>query len=474
MLQKFFIPAIIFLAYFFNLSNNSLAYHTIMVYVIWGYNVFYSLGDVKKHFPFLLFQITFFTFLLGQPLATFFSKDEIFGEVALWEFSNETQEHVVLLLFLSLYMLNLGYNLAIKRQSKSTFVNYDFVNSNMIRVRRLSKNLMYICAIPAIFSSLERAIFVLTYGYVSLYTNYESSLPSIVNNLTVIYQFSFYLYLATLPTKKECKKPILLYLTIGLITLGSGHRGQTVLYFAFVLLYYAVRDYIKIGNTSEIWLSKRLKRTIVLASPFVIVFLMMYGTLRLQTGDSSGYSNFFDNILAFFYQQGGSVSVIAYGYDYSKQIADGNYTFGFIRDAFTFGESLTMEQRATCGRYYAAALTYLTRPEYYLNGGGIGNCYIAEIFQDFGYIGVTLINIVYGYILAMFYSILRSGNLWKIFFSFVIITKVLYAPRSESLAFLSVFISFTFLFFLVVIAVFKKKSYSHGTKAVSECNNTNI
>ncbi len=56
-------------------------------------------------------------------------------------------------------------------------------------------------------------------------------------------------------------------------------------------------------------------------------------------------------------------------------------------------------ENALYGHSLAHRLSYLEYGDYYLQGHGVGSCYIAELYHDFGVIGVMAGNYIYGYIL---------------------------------------------------------------------------
>ena len=67
----------------------------------------------------------------------------------------------------------------------------------------------------------------------------------------------------------------------------------------------------------------------------------------------------------------------------------------------------------------------------YLSGSGVGTCYIAELFHDFGYIGVAIGSIIYGYVMQKINRIWNSchNNIWIVAVGFAMVEAFIKAPR---------------------------------------------
>lgn len=73
----------------------------------------------------------------------------------------------------------------------------------------------------------------------------------------------------------------------------------------------------------------------------------------------------------------------------------------------------------------------------YLAGRGTGSSYIAELYQDFGYTGIILGNILYSFLLARIAKNEDNDSLLKKSIKFMIITQLLWAPRGSFTYFIS-------------------------------------
>ena len=82
-------------------------------------------------------------------------------------------------------------------------------------------------------------------------------------------------------------------------------------------------------------------------------------------------------------------------------------------------------------------LGYTVMNSAYLAGRGTGSSYIAELYQDFGYTGIILGNILYSFLLARITKNEDNDSLLKKSIKFMIITQLLWAPRGSFTYFIS-------------------------------------
>lgn len=447
--------------------SGNLPLMALCVYLSLFLNLTYAVKQFKKRFVFLCFNLTFFTFLVGQMLLADLSfvldEDMLF----LSEFSNKTQKHIYICLFLSLISVYIGYCYFENKQKRSKIELFNFSDNTILRLRKLSKSLMYFFFVFALAENVEKALFVQQAGYASYYTDFHSSLPFFVSRLSRFYEYSFFLYLATLPKKKDSLKPLLLFFVLGFMTLGYGQRNGLVLNTLFVFIYFIFRDYYKFYGHNEVWLTKRIKYGILVGLPFALVFLLVFGYSR--AGESlEGNLSFSEMLFAFFYYQGASYRLIGYDLELANQFPSSfPYSLGYIIDLYEqnplfklFGvypvyESHSVEA-ALYGHNYGDVITYLQDARAYTNGYGLGSCYIAEIFHDFGYVGVIVINFIYGVIIASLNK-LALKNVWYLFVFFSAISNILYAPRSAALYFLSQVLTVTYLVYMFIMYKLSQK-----------------
>jgi oligosaccharide repeat unit polymerase len=417
--------------------------------------IVYCLVDVNKNVTLLMFLVSFSTFLLGRIVLPLFSniEDTISktGEV----FSLNTNKHIYLSLFLSLLFVFGGFLISNKK-------NYGFINTTTPSVAAIRKAVKKLCLFSFIFAVIitaEKVYMMFTQGYYALYVDYHSKLPYIITILGSFYYYAFYIYLATLPSKSEAKLVIVSYMFIITLSLGTGQRGSFVLGLFFIITYFIIRNDLAKGEKP--WITKKALLYGLLSMPLLVLALFAIAYIRLDA-DIDTSSNIF---LYFLYQQGVSAEVIGYTYDYEKYFPEGRiYILGDIIDylkhnmfsQFLFGTDAVEPQsvkHALDDHSLDAALTYFVKPYLYLEGGGLGGCYIAEAWKDLGYIGVCFVNIIYGWLLAKIRYWGRT-NIWKFSIGLIMFSQIIFAPRAHAIKFISVFTSVGVLliyFYLYII-----------------------
>jgi hypothetical protein len=258
--------------------------------------------------------------------------------------------------------------------------NYESYCYETESVKKASIVSFYFTLLFATIENLESAIYVQNTTYLNLYTTYVSQLPTIAHKLAQANDLAMCIFLSTLPSKKESKAPILLYLLCNGITIISGIRGTIVNCILFVLLYCYFRQGLsnKMGNDGQ-WVTRRLKIFILVAAPLCIVLLSIYNTLR--DGVIPSWNGFFEEILTFFKDQGGSANIIGYTELYKDYLPETNtsYFFGPLISLFKYGsigsifsglteiKNNTVEM-ALYGNNLGATITYLYNPNGWLNG----------------------------------------------------------------------------------------------------------
>jgi hypothetical protein len=114
-------------------------------------------------------------------------------------------------------------------------------------------------------------------------------------------------------------------------------------------------------------------------------------------------------------------------------------------------------EKALYGNSLGAFLSYHYIYNNYLNGAGMGSCYIAEAYADLKLIGVILVNIFYGIVLSKIPKWFSSNILLSII-SFFILSGIYLAPRSGALDFMSHLLGPTNI--LIVVVLFSYAKYS--------------
>ena len=141
----------------------------------------------------------------------------------------------------------------------------------------------------------------------------------------------------------------------------------------------------------------------LIAFPFLLVGLGIFSKIR--TGDKIEFSNVGDSIVDFVYNNGVSVNVIKRSYELDSRLrSDRFYSLHFLHDGvfgLVFGSDgagnnarIRLPRVITFMRFHVMFVINI------LKGQGTGTSYITRLCHDFGYIGIVLGNVIYGFLLA--------------------------------------------------------------------------
>lgn len=433
--------------------------------VMWCVVVWFCAQRPKERLLLLLFQATLFTFLMTRLILpdffqTGYIADDVDGTIRM--FDAETLRFIYTTLAISIFGSYLGFAIIPEQQDRQIQL-YDTSTAYVSSVRHISKALSYLCALFFAVTIVEKSIFVFNNGYFELYADFESQLPSVIHKLSSLYTPLFMLYLATFPSKQEARGALWLYFFIALISLTTGSRTAFMLALVFLLFYFCLRNVV---NPDEPWLSRKAVIALACVVPLILVGMFMIDFIRADREmEDAGIADMFIN---FFYQQGTSAQVIGLTYEYRDLLDDGRiFSFGQIIDNFNkniifklMGTAVEYrpqtEEMALYGHSLANTLSNLHMHNSFLTGVGLGSSYIAEVWHDFGFIGLLLWNMMYGIIFARFFTWAQRG-LWPCAFGLLMVPEIIYAPRGQASAFLYVFFSITILAVFYIIHVLAKR-----------------
>ena len=415
-----------------------------------------------ENVAYIAFLFCFFTFLMGGFLINI-------GNINYFKlFSHDAYIHIARCLFISMFFSSITYDCSCVRTGKK---NTDFkINEcgRIIKIRKAALWVYYGLCIFSISINAEKAFFVGSNSYLEYYTEYSSRLPGFFFNFAAVSDFAFYVFIATIPPKKQCMKPIALFLLIGAMSLGYGQRNGFVLSLLLVVVYYAIRHNLD----GEKWVSKKLALATFITIPFLIVSLYAFNYTR--SDHEVKVTGFGNQIKAFFEEQSVSSNVVGYGYEYKDEIKTNGVKYSVSQISNIVTHNVIVEKifnlshysgknvkNAIYGTNYGEAITYRVMPYNYLNGIGMGTTYIAEVYHDFGYIGLALINILYGFLLSLFQKnkfvfLIRTLHPYVIALFLMGFTNILYAPRSITYGFVSSTLTVTTLIAIVLIQFLSK------------------
>lgn len=326
-----------------------------------------------------------------------------------------------MLIIISLFFLFIGYKgasefsvnttgslLSITRISKTTDNNrHDSILeiNEKLRIRKASKIAFYFCYVCSLIGIAIKILTSKSIGYVSMYISsnvIEAGLLDYFSSFTII---AISIFLATCPPKKSSLKALICYELYGILTMMTGHRFSFIAISMYFLVYVVYRNKIESG-----WISRKFIVLICAALPFIILLMNTINYIRMGQINFLNES-FLEAIVNFLDQQGGSVNVIKRIFYYKAEISDMFLTSfsnirmvvfqnAIMRHVFDIqvysGNSV---DNAFYGHFLSHRLSYYEYGDFYLAGHGVGSCYIAELFHDFGFLGVIIGNLIYGVVL---------------------------------------------------------------------------
>lgn len=423
---------------------------------IFGILAIICFRDISKNCFFLFFLISFFIFLMSGDIA-----ELLFDKHYYLQFGEDATLHAHKSIFFSLSAILAGFIIFPARNRHKRSIGND--ESFITRLRKTAKIFYIVSFVFAMINTADIIKFVAAYGYVAYYSSYSSFLPTILVKVGEYVPLALCVFLATLPEKKESGFVILSFLFYSALTILVGSRSTVVYNAVFILCYCLYRNHKDKGR--EIWISKKAIVYLLLCMPFVFSFLYFYDFIRADREIES--VSIIDSVVEFFVNIGSSSKVIKYGYDYGQQIPKGRfYSLGSTLNYFKYGKLFNLlnsgdiparhtARFALESHSFGELISYLVMPERYLSGEGTGSSYIAELFADFGYAGVALGSMIYGFVFKRMKNIDGGGWLSMTIKLFIFI-PMLSAPRSAYDGFIAQILNINHFLYVLLIYMFAR------------------
>lgn len=436
---------------------------------------FRCLRNINANVFFFFFLASFFIYLMSGDIAELF-----FDKKYYLQFGRDAVVHTHICLFISLVSIWLGY---IFTPSKRNMAKFDTIGENrstpviVAKVRTASKLVYGVSFIVLIINTIDTIRFVAANGYIAYYTSFDHVLPAVIVQIGEFTPVALCVFLATFPTKKEASVVIRTYLLYAILSLFIGSRGGLIYNAIFLLCYCFYRNYTDRGHT--VWVSKKQITVMILAIPFLLSFLFLYEYIR--TGREVEYVSFGETIIDFFVNIGASSKVIKYGYEYAREIPKGRfYSFGETLNYFRYGTLFNLFDLGSIPARHSAKfameshsldalISYLSMEDQFLDGHGTGSSFVAELFADFGYIGVSIGSFVYGWLFKKL-SYLNQKNWLSSSIKLYMFMALLEAPRSSYDGFIAGVVNVNYLLIMVVIYMFATTFRSNSKKPYNRRN----
>lgn len=437
------------------------------------------LFNIRRDFPLLMFICSFDVLLLGRVYVSFLGHhSDLLYYLEADNYKNLfCALKVVTVSLLSVYAAyKLISPLFVKREHTLKVSGLKaFDKKNYVPViRQLSVIILIVSSVAYFYILLEAILNVLKNGYLGSFTQKAQSIPSVISRLSMFFAPSFAVFLATLPSRRQMRLPLLIYVIYMFVSLLTGRRNTFVCEAFMILIYFVLRD-----NLME--KDKRFfkKRSVILG---IILLIPLVYLLQIFAEVRTGYFNpkksFGYILMNFFNSQGATFRVviqtvnrwnffnhdISYKYLYYpfELFAHNNVV---IRNLFGLSQIVEVQtpQFARTTHNFAHVLTYMVDPSRYIAGGGFGTSFVAEAYVAYGMPGVIAISAIVGIIFRFLSSVLSRS--WVVIaMSLLAIKDLVYIPRSFAFLWVTDVFNITYICFFIalyLIALFVVKRGTH-------------
>lgn len=400
----------------------------------------------EKQYATFFFYISFFLFLLDTVFFGLFNSQFKYDFMG----SGQRERNVLLCLGISILGVYLGSMTNIKFKighfgapEEKVIKSYSLkmISDQMQSVLR---GMAITFMMPELIVALSKAVFVQSVSYDAYSLEFSSSMPSIINWMALVSPLIFFFYLGSLPRKKKAIPACGFYIFIGVVSLFYGQRNVVVIRFLVLISYFLIRNHN--DRWGEIWITKRQLRLLVILAPLGIAFMSFWGSFR--NGNDYNSTGILDSALDGLLTQGNCISILDFQFRYGGQLQDKPYAIGGIISFLhnnIIGRMIGLQsipakantvETALYGYNYSCALMYVENQRGYLLGFGIGSCFIAELLQTFGYVGILLGSMVYGAVMNKLTKMKPRGFITN-GFALLMIQTILLSPRASYDGFIS-------------------------------------
>lgn len=461
-IAKYFLFAISFILFAIGVIIVNNCFMLVGVNVLFLTCVLDELINVKKSFFVIVFYGVLWVFLISRPTIAMFKGMDWYTH------SEKGLMWSLVSIFISILFIYIGSFFGKKYIEKKSnnktekIENKDnnFFKKNKKYIQIISLIVFAISYICKFYIECDKLKFMMNKNYEQFYTSYVCNVPGVITWISGLLITSLIIYLLTHPKKIDTYFILLLYMILYIPMLIIGERGSIVSAFIFIVLYIVYRN---IHEPEEKWITKKM---IIAFCGFMVVAILLLGIYNyLRSKEDVPSFNPFSIILDFFYKQGITYEVLNIGYEAIDKLPnkdERNYTFGGFIDYFKYNkisqkifgtvpfEEGNNERKALESNSFSHAMSYATRGNEYIDGAGWGSSYLLEVYTDYGFIGVIIINLCIGFYLNVFIRIIEKNNI----FSIIVLqslTQLFLMPRAEAIIGIKFIIQISFWFPVIIV-----------------------
>ena len=323
-------------------------------------------------------------------------------------------EKIKILLIISLSLFGLALGLEIKGFKKK--------RTNEIKI---SIKFLKILSISSFFfinlENFNKIKLVMSKGYLALYSDYYKGILGIFN---FYIKDLFWASICIMILKnKKLKWPYILAILTILMSALTGKRSDALPYILMLLLVSKVSNNIKISLKKILFLIILLSSLSQIISNFRSGLIISFNPLSV--------------VNEFLLEQSKQYQILGYALKYEFQLTGWGYVFepfflylknnffrliGYVRPLNNTVEILSYT------KILGSDLGYLINPKRFLNGEGIGGFAIADLYMDFGLLGVLLGYFIIGYFLKKADIVIKQKSYFSIFI-ILLIPNIFLHPR---------------------------------------------
>lgn len=362
-----------------------------------------------------------------------------------YPFTTDVQQDMLCMLILSFIGLNMG--LLFYRRDDRFEQDTIPISLTILKLQKWVKIALLLITPLILFRFYETWSYVSQYGYIALYAAQAGVIKeaSWLDYMAVVYQWLFFVFLATRPSRKKMLKFSVLFLLVISCNLLNGSRGGFAPFLLLVVSYYSV-FYARISG-----------RKIVAGMVVVLVIFQLVGMSRNLQSDETLVVDLTPSelVLEFFRQQGVSITILGY----ADQLKDEQTPMDVLYPlaGMVLGHTdADYETRDNVYYSFPHKVTYLINPQLYAQGFGAGSSYIAELYSSGGFILLLGANILLAW-LIMYFANTPQYALYRNMAMLIFLQHLFLMPRAAFLGFIDPIIKYESLLCIVVWLV-KMKS----------------